>query len=561
MADATVREVITLQFGHYANFVGTHWWNIQESSFCYDAASPKSEINHDCLFREGLTVTGQETYTPRLLLYDLKGSLRNLSTEGLLYEGPSKKYVDWEGEITIYETNPDQKNEFQADIEKTMVVESQESGMDSQTGDATEELSDKVYNLDDEIVVWSDFLGTQLHPRSVNIINEYSHDADMSPFSVYGYGQSLYNDESFRDNFEDGLRFFAEECDRLQGFQILADVHNGFGGLMSQCLEDLRDEYNSKSMITVGCVPAHFKDTDQEHNVKRILNMALSFSQITEHCDLFVPLCVSKQVWPKPGTYVTFPYLNYKGELPYHTSAILASALDTFSLPYRLDTPKGCGMRDLISTIAFSGRNIAHAHTMLPIPVGPQKSLASLLNDCIEKRPDSMLPLTPHINQSQKLISQAAVLRGIPQSLRHHPLGSPKAKSMFGSSKSSCDMLDMYFQSINPNSVIKNWTLDKAFGTKAPYPNIFNGSVGSDGLVSEGSDRGEGQAREVKETSVLSALGMCAGTGEMLESLITWSNKVDVRKHHEYLESGVEFDLYKEKIESLLSQANLYKNP
>ncbi len=23
------REVITLQLGHYSNFVGTHWWNLQ----------------------------------------------------------------------------------------------------------------------------------------------------------------------------------------------------------------------------------------------------------------------------------------------------------------------------------------------------------------------------------------------------------------------------------------------------------------------------------------------------------------------------------------------------
>jgi len=23
------REIVTLQAGHYANFVGTHWWNIQ----------------------------------------------------------------------------------------------------------------------------------------------------------------------------------------------------------------------------------------------------------------------------------------------------------------------------------------------------------------------------------------------------------------------------------------------------------------------------------------------------------------------------------------------------
>ena len=26
---STTREVVTLQIGHYSNFIGTHWWNIQ----------------------------------------------------------------------------------------------------------------------------------------------------------------------------------------------------------------------------------------------------------------------------------------------------------------------------------------------------------------------------------------------------------------------------------------------------------------------------------------------------------------------------------------------------
>ncbi len=28
-------EILTLQLGHYANFVGTHMWNAQESLFTY----------------------------------------------------------------------------------------------------------------------------------------------------------------------------------------------------------------------------------------------------------------------------------------------------------------------------------------------------------------------------------------------------------------------------------------------------------------------------------------------------------------------------------------------
>lgn len=50
----TTKEILTLQFGHYANFVGTHWWNLQESSFDYNSTEP-SEINHNVLYREGLT--------------------------------------------------------------------------------------------------------------------------------------------------------------------------------------------------------------------------------------------------------------------------------------------------------------------------------------------------------------------------------------------------------------------------------------------------------------------------------------------------------------------------
>lgn len=29
------REIITLQLGHYSNFVGTHWWNLQVGYVIY----------------------------------------------------------------------------------------------------------------------------------------------------------------------------------------------------------------------------------------------------------------------------------------------------------------------------------------------------------------------------------------------------------------------------------------------------------------------------------------------------------------------------------------------
>ena len=72
-------ELITLQLGNYSNFVGTHWWNIQESSFNYDdqSSDEKSEFNPDVTFREGLNLRRQVTYTPRVVFVDLKKNFGN----------------------------------------------------------------------------------------------------------------------------------------------------------------------------------------------------------------------------------------------------------------------------------------------------------------------------------------------------------------------------------------------------------------------------------------------------------------------------------------------------
>ena len=68
---------MTFQLGGVANHVGTHWWSLQEAGFIYDPALlPQKEVENDILFRSGLNPRGQETYTPRLLLCDVRSALR-----------------------------------------------------------------------------------------------------------------------------------------------------------------------------------------------------------------------------------------------------------------------------------------------------------------------------------------------------------------------------------------------------------------------------------------------------------------------------------------------------
>jgi len=78
------KEILTLQLGHKANYLATHFWNsqvflslnaanAQEASFDYENTNEKPIIDNDVHFRAGVGQEGIETYTPRTLIYDLKG--------------------------------------------------------------------------------------------------------------------------------------------------------------------------------------------------------------------------------------------------------------------------------------------------------------------------------------------------------------------------------------------------------------------------------------------------------------------------------------------------------
>ena len=62
---------------------------LQEAGFVYGGNDGSSgelfEVDNDVLFREGLTMKGEVTYTPRLLSLDLQGSLGLLPQCGELY--------------------------------------------------------------------------------------------------------------------------------------------------------------------------------------------------------------------------------------------------------------------------------------------------------------------------------------------------------------------------------------------------------------------------------------------------------------------------------------------
>lgn len=49
-----MKEILYIQAGPLANYIGTHYWNTQAAYFTYEEADEAHEVEHDVSFREGI---------------------------------------------------------------------------------------------------------------------------------------------------------------------------------------------------------------------------------------------------------------------------------------------------------------------------------------------------------------------------------------------------------------------------------------------------------------------------------------------------------------------------
>lgn len=253
-----------------------------------------------------------------------------------------------------------------------------------------------ITSLDESVCVWSDFLYSRFHPRTVNILKEYEHENSNKAFDVFPLGHNVW--ESLQEDFTDKIRQYLEECDNFQGFQVLLDANNAFAGLASACLEHLQDEYERKSIFALPLIPAHYTDYFYESTeakcqslIKdslRVLNTALCFADLTEKSSIFVPLSVGSNGWRQPGPKRNFNHVAYdvsclgfflfeicfdsfvfvQHKSSYHSSAILAAAIDTFSLQYRLKSGF-YSLRDVCCDLTSGNRKMVAGSVCLPFSI------------------------------------------------------------------------------------------------------------------------------------------------------------------------------------------------
>ncbi|EPS43230.1 hypothetical protein H072_2762 [Dactylellina haptotyla CBS 200.50] len=235
-----------------------------ESYFTYGEDEDLSPVDHNIHFRAGMGVGNVETFTPRALIYDLKGGFGSLRKINQLYQDDADlariKNLDlnalWSGKNETREASKVEKNQFQQ-------------------------------SLDEE----EDILDRQFRP-------------------------------------------FAEECDLMQGLQVLTTVDDAWGGFATRYINSLRDEYPKATLWTWAL--ERTEKTTRDRVLSKTAASVQSLIGMLPSCTTYIPINV-----PRPSLRLPSYVTGYNPSSAWRTSALIASALESSLLPSRLRATGG----------------------------------------------------------------------------------------------------------------------------------------------------------------------------------------------------------------------------
>jgi len=306
----------------------------QESYFTY-SKDEESLVDHDIHFRPGIGADGGETFTPRTLIYDLKGGFGSLRKINALYEieEPAAPQGLWTGPTII---------QRQAAIEQSAYQHSLDQGVDPPP-------------LSTESVrYWSDFNRVYFHPKSIIQLDEYELGSALMPFENWNVGEELFSSlDKEHDVLDRDLRSFAEEADHMEGIQMIAGVDDAWGGFAARYIDRIRDEYGKTTVYFWG-LEEGLRSVPRKERFTQLSNTARSMSEIAPQASLFVPLTIPQTMLPN--------YVMIDTKSRWHVGGLLSTAYETMTLPSRLRLGNGsrASLDELVNVLNVNGnQNIA----------------------------------------------------------------------------------------------------------------------------------------------------------------------------------------------------------
>ncbi|CAN6348265.1 unnamed protein product [Urochloa humidicola] len=402
-----MREVVTVQVGGFANFVGSHFWNFQDELLGLaddpgaDPVFRTAALDMDVLYRAGETHQGVGTYCPRLVSVGSRGSLGSLSSSGTLGSSSAAaaqpNVLTWSGNVTKSVAKPHDRNLF---LQSLSEEQNTSSSNDQNNAKKSVEDKDLVESLGKEVKFWTDYSKVQYHPQSLYEL--YGSWTDFDKFDNYGTAREVVSEWSQMEELNERLRFFVEECDHIQGIQFIVDDSGGFSSVASQYLESIADDYTNTPVLlySVRDPVSHGSSRNQHEAITRSLHDAVSFSKLSSSCNLMVPIGL-------PSLSYLSPLLSLKDEKYFHSSAICAAAIHSLSVPFRLqhvgpasDSAHSFGNLDigeLVHILSDQGRQnmVAALDVAMPYPsLTDRKDLRNIQR--------SLRSLTPEISDEDE---------------------------------------------------------------------------------------------------------------------------------------------------------------
>ncbi|KAL1598691.1 mtDNA inheritance, partitioning of the mitochondrial organelle [Paraconiothyrium brasiliense] len=329
-----MHEILTLQFGQQSNYLGTHFWNTQESYFTYPPED-ESPVNHDIHFRAGIAPDGSDTFTPRALIYDLKGAFGSMKKVNALYEPEEDVNID---RSSVWPSKPIVQRS--ASIQPSLYQTHLDAGLDPPQLTTS------------SVRYWSDYSRVFYHPRSLIQLSDFEVNDGLMPFEKWDVGMELFEKlERDADLVDRDLRPFVEECDGMQSIQIFTGVDDAWGGWASGWLERLRDEYGKLSIWTWGVGDQGGNTTTpREKRLQQIENSARSLHVLAEQSSAYIP--ISNVPISTPS------YLSLSSASPWYVGALQAVALESMTISTRLRSALGGRgtLQDIEATFNSTGK-------------------------------------------------------------------------------------------------------------------------------------------------------------------------------------------------------------
>jgi len=402
-------EIITLQFGHYANYAGAHFWNFQDELAGLEANTDTEGVCHDdwdnCAkldfnrFLAQSEAYGSFLWKPRLVAVDKKGALGAFGGGGVTVEPMhikgDKTDLLWDHGVADHAFDVLQRHPFQLDLEREELGYDQSSGVNVQDEDGNTHESDQMqidcqsstlrsaaeYNFSETVHTWTDYLKMRIPSSCVHELHGWHHGVD--PFATYFDGLEMKGRDE-EDMILDLIRQQMENCDQLDAVNVISEAYTGFSGLASNVLHWIKEEQPKCGRLVLSTQPelpneegSDEMESDltspsalngpvlnqQDAEERAWVSAAFSFASVVEAgAHTWSPVVVP--LWSLAGP----PALrDLRRTSMYETSALIATALDTLTLPYRLRG--GLRPSEFLHSAAPPHRPTCGIVQALPLPI------------------------------------------------------------------------------------------------------------------------------------------------------------------------------------------------